>query len=162
MNGVTWRLSIAACVLASAACGGGGGQPASPSGITSILTIRVYNSATGEVPQANFTVKANSSPALIRLADIRGVTGVDPQRAALRLAHSSDGVGTLAAKTTNGVISVPVNGDATYDLFLMSTASGATPPRRAWTGRRRSHRFSDAGAHDLGHDVDLPSRGRAR
>jgi len=118
-------LSLLTCLAAVAGCGGSVTKPASPSGTTSTLTIRVYSSATGEIPQANFTVKASSSSALIRLADIRGVTGVDPQRAALRRAHSGNAVGSLAAKTTDGVISVAVNGDANYDLFLMSTANGA-------------------------------------
>jgi hypothetical protein len=94
------------------------------------LVFRVYNSASGEIPGAGFTrtvdrvcCESQYPNVSIELSTIKAV-GVDPFRAVLRAAHQEDKVGSLVAKTTIGRLTIQPTGDATYDLFLMSTASG--------------------------------------
>jgi hypothetical protein len=115
-------------------CGGQGSSsstgPGSIQGRSATLTFRVYNGATGEVPGAGFTRTLDTDPSTgifptvsISLAGLP-VRGVDPARAALRLPHVGDQVGSLVAKTTSGTLTIQPTNSMTYELFLMNSSSG--------------------------------------
>jgi hypothetical protein len=109
------------------ACGSHATNPTSPSvppSSSGAVNFRVYNSATGEVSAATFSKSpSKGGDVSISLSDV-SIQGVDLRRAVLREAHQGDRVGAFVARTSNGALSAAVANGATYDLFLMSTASG--------------------------------------
>jgi len=118
------RVVIAGVLLSClfTACGGSP-SPASPSSLGA-TTFRVYNSALGPIPGATFTKSPSGlGDVTISLAEL-AISGIDRQRAVLREAHQDDRIGGFIARTSSGTLTARLTSGATYDLFLMSTASG--------------------------------------
>ncbi len=92
------------------------------------VTLRVYNSALGEITAAARTISAAlptgaTLQIVLPIPDLQA-TGVDPLRAAVYEAHAGAQLGQFVASTKDGTIRFTVQTSGTYDVFLMSTASG--------------------------------------
>ncbi len=133
---VSRRVGLAAAfalLLVAAGCRHAGAPSASPVAPVPAgevhVSFRVYNSALGEVRSAATTVTFEALGT--EVPDTVGVPintfsldGVDPVRAAVYQPHTGSRLGRFVTATTDGVIRLP-RVEASYDLFLMSTASGA-------------------------------------